>query len=53
MIAVAASAHCIGCCGWTADGDPAAVDKQAEKHTRTGHPTATVATPATTERTRP
>ena len=44
-----ASAHCIGRCEWTAAGSMAEADKQAEKHTRTTrHPTATLATPATT-----
>jgi hypothetical protein len=39
-----ASAHCIGSCGWTAGPGPAGdVDRAAEKHVRTGHPTATVA----------
>lgn len=44
-----ATAHCIGRCGWTAGpGDPAAVDRDADKHTRGGHPTATVCTGRTT-----
>ena len=44
MVTVTATAHCIGRCGWTAGpGDPAAVDRQAERHTKaTGHPTGTV-----------
>jgi hypothetical protein len=48
VIALTASAHCIGRCDWSASGDPASVDKAAEKHTRTTrHPTATLARPAT------
>ena len=40
------TAHCVGRCGWTAEGTWAGADKAAETHTRkTGHPTATVATP--------
>jgi hypothetical protein len=40
------TAHCVGRCDWAAGGTPAAADKAAEAHTRkTGHPTATVATP--------
>ena len=31
-------------CEWTAAGDPDATDRAAEKHTRKGHPTATVTT---------
>ena len=47
MITLTASAHCIGRCDWSASGDLASVDKQAEKHTKaTGHPTGTAATPA-------
>jgi hypothetical protein len=43
-----ATAHCLRC-EWTAGpGDPGAVDRAAERHTRTGHPTATIAEPATT-----
>lgn len=45
MSTLAASAHCIGC-DWTAAGDPADVDRQAEKHTSPGHATATAAEPA-------
>jgi hypothetical protein len=47
MITVTASARCL-CpgCGWIAAGTMAAVDRAADKHTRTtGHPTATIATP--------
>lgn len=43
MIAVTVTAHCIGRCDWTATGDWPAVDRAAEKHTKAGHPTATVA----------
>lgn len=47
MIAVTATACCLGC-EWTAGpGGPAAVDRQAERHTKAGHPTATMATPVT------
>lgn len=47
MITLTASAHCIGRCDWSASGDQASVDKQAEAHTRkTRHPTATAAVPA-------
>ena len=46
---ITVTAHCIGRgCEWTAAGDWAAVDRQAEKHTRAGHPTVTLAVPATT-----
>lgn len=39
------TAHC-GTCKWTADGDPVAVDKAAEKHTKaTGHATGVVSVP--------
>ena len=39
------TAHCQRC-GWTAEGTWADADKAAETHTRkTGHPTATAATP--------
>jgi hypothetical protein len=50
VITVTASAHCIGSCDWSAGpGTQAEVDEAAEVHTRkAGHPTATVATPATT-----
>ncbi len=51
MIRLTAAAHCIRReCGWTAGpGTMADVDRGAEKHTKaTRHPTATVATPATT-----
>lgn len=40
-----ATAHCQGC-DWTTSGQLADVDRAAEKHTRKGHPTATIATPA-------
>ena len=53
MITLTASARCLRC-GWSASGDPASVDKQAEAHTRkAGHPTGTAAAPATTEGKRP
>ena len=40
------TAHCVGRCGWAAEGTWDAADKAAETHTRkTGHPTATSATP--------
>ena len=49
MITVTVTAHCIGQCDWTAGpGDPAAVDRAAEKHTKGGHATGVVAVPATT-----
>lgn len=49
MITVTASAHCIGRCEWTATASWADADREAEAHTRkAGHPTATVAAPATT-----
>jgi hypothetical protein len=39
------TAHCIGRCDWTAT--PQDADKAADAHTRkTGHPTATITTPA-------
>lgn len=41
MTRLTASARCHAC-AWTTEGDPAAVDKAAEKHTKAGHPTATV-----------
>ena len=49
MITLVATAHCQRS-DWTAgSGDPAVVDRAAEAHTRkAGHPTGTVATPATT-----
>jgi hypothetical protein len=37
------TAHCLRC-GWTASGDWAHVDREAEKHARI-HPTATEARP--------
>ena len=47
MIAVTATAHCLGC-DWTAGpGSQADIDRQAERHTKAGHPTATVGAPAT------
>ncbi len=43
---VTASAHCLRC-DWTAGpGTMAEVDKAAERHTKSGHPTATAARPA-------
>lgn len=49
MIRLTAQAYCIGRCDWSAAGTMAEADKQAEKHTRkAGHPTATMAVPATT-----
>ena len=40
-----ATARCLRC-DWTAGPGPwAAVDRAADKHTRAGHPTATIATP--------
>ena len=47
MIRLAVTARCPGC-GWTAGPGSWDVDRQAEKHTKGGHPTATLATPATT-----
>lgn len=44
MVKLTASAHCLRC-EWTAEGDPAPVDKLAEKHAKT-HPTATEMRPA-------
>lgn len=38
---LAAAARCLRC-PWTAEGDPVAIDKAADKHTAVGHPTATV-----------
>lgn len=52
MNGLAATAHCIGRCDWTAGpGDAAEVDKAAEKHAGKPlkHPTATVAEPAGTQ----
>jgi hypothetical protein len=46
VVKLTASAHCIGHCAWTEAGDPETVDMLAEKHTKTGHPTATVMRPA-------
>lgn len=44
---VTAAAHCTGPCGWTAGPGPApGIDRAAGKHTDTGHPTATIVTPA-------
>jgi hypothetical protein len=40
---ITVTAACGGC-GWTASGDWAGVDRQAEKHTRRGHATCTTAT---------
>jgi hypothetical protein len=46
MITLTATARCLRC-GWTAPpGTMAAADKAAEKHTRRGHPTVTMAGPA-------
>lgn len=44
-VTLAATARCLNC-AWTATGDPATVDKQAQKHARTGHATATEMRPA-------
>ena len=45
MIAVTVTAHCLRC-EWTAAGDWAEVDRQAEKHMKAaGHPTAVTAGP--------
>ena len=38
-------ARCLRC-PWTQAGDWAGTDRAAEKHTRAGHPTATVTEPA-------
>ena len=42
MITLTASALCLRC-EWTAEGTMADVDKAAEKHTKGGHPTITMA----------
>ena len=48
MTTVTATASCLRC-DWTAGpGDWTEVDKQAEKHAKTGHPVMTSAMPATT-----
>jgi len=42
VVKLTASAHCLAC-DWTAEGDPDAADRAAEKHTNaTGHATASV-----------
>jgi hypothetical protein len=46
MTTLTATAHCHGCDWTTGPATMAAADKAAEKHTRPGHPTATMATPA-------
>jgi hypothetical protein len=49
MITVTATASC-PICDWTAGpGEWADVDRAAERHTRTGHPTITSAKPSTEE----
>jgi hypothetical protein len=40
-----ATAHCHRC-NWTTTGTWTHTDHAADKHTRPGHPTATIATPA-------
>jgi hypothetical protein len=40
-VTLTATARCLRC-AWTAEGDPAATDKAADRHTAVGHPTATV-----------
>lgn len=46
LITMTAAAHCTGRCGWTAGPGPASdIDRAADKHTRDGHPTATIVTP--------
>lgn len=47
MPSTVTAAHCLRC-DWAETGDPAAVDKAAEKHTTRppNHPTATVTRPA-------
>lgn len=46
-VTLTATAHCLSGCGWTAGPGPAAeVDRAAEKHVRSGHPTVTAAEPA-------
>jgi hypothetical protein len=42
---VTAAAHCLRC-DWTTTGTWVDVDAAAVKHTRKGHPTATITTPA-------
>lgn len=44
MVDLTASAHCWGC-DWTEQGDPAATDKAAQKHTAVGHPTGVTVVP--------
>lgn len=44
MMAFTTTAHCLRC-DWTAEGDPAATDRAAEKHVAPEHPTATVTVP--------
>ncbi len=36
MMRVTTTARCVVGCGWTAEGDPAAVDLAARKHTGEG-----------------
>jgi hypothetical protein len=45
LVSLTATARCHGC-DWTAAGKPAVVDKVADGHTATGHPTAVMAVPA-------
>ena len=44
-VRLTAAARCHGC-DWTAEGEPAAVDRAAAKHVKVGHAVATVVTPA-------
>jgi hypothetical protein len=46
VVSLTAAASCGGC-PWTAAGTPAGVDKAADKHTATGHPTVVTAVPVT------
>jgi hypothetical protein len=48
VITLTATANCLRCPWSAGPGNQATVDKQAERHTRVGHPTATLATPMTT-----
>jgi hypothetical protein len=48
VIQLAVTARCLGC-DWTAGPGDWAVDRQAERHTAAGHPTVTLARPATTD----
>ena len=45
VIQLAVTAHCLGC-AWTAGPGDWRVDRAAEKHTKAGHATVTMATPA-------